>query len=57
MYGITNPTAHTSGRLAELIESGRVQPLIEDTFPLEDLRSAQAHLLKRTHVGKCVVIP
>jgi NADPH:quinone reductase-like Zn-dependent oxidoreductase len=57
MYGITNPTARTFGRLVQLIQSGRVQPLLEKAFPLAELRTAQASLLKRTHVGKFVVEP
>lgn len=57
MYGITNPTAQTFRRLVELIASGRLQPLLEDTFPLAELHNAQARLLKRSHVGKFVVSP
>lgn len=57
MYGITNPTAATFARLVELVQSGVLQPLLEEVFPLAELRSAQARLLKRTHVGKYVVVP
>jgi NADPH:quinone reductase-like Zn-dependent oxidoreductase len=57
LYGITNPTAATFARLVELIESGRLRPLLEEAFPLAELRTAQARLLKRTHVGKLVVLP
>jgi NADPH:quinone reductase-like Zn-dependent oxidoreductase len=57
MYGITNPTAATFARLVELVQSGVLQPLLEQVFPLAELRSAQGKLLKRTHVGKYVVVP
>jgi NADPH:quinone reductase-like Zn-dependent oxidoreductase len=57
MYGITNPTAATFARLVELVQAGLLQPLLEEAFPLADLGSAQARLLKRTHVGKYVVVP
>jgi NADPH:quinone reductase-like Zn-dependent oxidoreductase len=57
MYGITNPTPQTFARLVDLIASGRLQPLLEETFPLSDLGAAQARLLKRSHVGKLVVTP
>ena len=57
MYGITNPTADTFARLVDLVQAGHVQPLLEEAFPLADLSTAQARLLKRTHVGKYVVIP
>jgi NADPH:quinone reductase-like Zn-dependent oxidoreductase len=57
MYGITNPTADTFARLVDLVQAGHVQPLLEEAFPLADLTSAQAKLLKRAHVGKYVVVP
>jgi NADPH:quinone reductase-like Zn-dependent oxidoreductase len=57
MYGITNPTATTFERLVELVAAGRLTPVLEGEFALEDLRSAQATLLKRSHVGKYVVTP
>jgi NADPH:quinone reductase-like Zn-dependent oxidoreductase len=57
MYGITNPTAETFARLVDLIASGQLQPLLEEVFPLSELRSAQARLLKRSHVGKFVITP
>ncbi|MFF3380634.1 alcohol dehydrogenase family protein [Streptomyces sp. NPDC002680] len=55
MFGITNPTAATFSRLVDLIQSGRLQPLLEEAFPLQDLARGQARLLKRTHIGKLVV--
>jgi NADPH:quinone reductase-like Zn-dependent oxidoreductase len=57
MYGITNPTPATFARLVGLIQGGKLKPLLEETFDLQDLARAQARLLKRTHVGKIVVTP
>jgi NADPH:quinone reductase-like Zn-dependent oxidoreductase len=57
MYGITNPTAATFARLVDQVQSGVLQPLLEEAFPLAELRGAQGRLLKRTHVGKYVVVP
>ncbi|TDD87056.1 alcohol dehydrogenase [Saccharopolyspora karakumensis] len=57
MYGITNPTALTFTRLVEIIQTGRVKPLLQEVFPLSELRAAQAQMLKRAHVGKYVVVP
>jgi NADPH:quinone reductase-like Zn-dependent oxidoreductase len=57
MFGITNPTAATFARLVELVQTGQVQPILEQVFPLAELRTAQEHLLKRTHVGKYVITP
>lgn len=57
MYGITNPTAETFARLVSLVHAGRLTPMLEAAYPLEDLRTAQEQMLKRTHVGKFVVVP
>jgi NADPH:quinone reductase-like Zn-dependent oxidoreductase len=57
LYGITNPTAETFARVVELISAGRLRPLLEQAFPLSDLRGAQASMLKRAHFGKFVVVP
>jgi NADPH:quinone reductase-like Zn-dependent oxidoreductase len=57
MYGITNPTAETFARLVSLIEAGRLAPILEAAYPLEELRTAQEQMVKRTHVGKFVVVP
>ena len=56
MYGITNPTAATFARLVQLVQSGHVRPLLDESFPLQDLRSAQEGLLRRSHVGKYVAV-
>ena len=34
-----------------------VRPLLEEAFPLSELAAAQTKMLKRTHVGKYVVVP
>jgi NADPH:quinone reductase-like Zn-dependent oxidoreductase len=57
LYGITNPTAETFARVVALVEAGRLKPLLERTFPLAELRAAQAAFLERTHVGKFAVVP
>jgi NADPH:quinone reductase-like Zn-dependent oxidoreductase len=57
MYGITNPTAATFARLVHLVQAGILRPLLEEVLPLAELRGAQAKLLRRTHVGKYVVLP
>jgi NADPH:quinone reductase-like Zn-dependent oxidoreductase len=57
MYGITNPTAETFARVVELIRARHLKPLLDRTFPLAELRAAQAVFLERAHVGKLVVVP
>jgi NADPH:quinone reductase-like Zn-dependent oxidoreductase len=57
MYGITCPTEETFKRIIDHVRSGRLRPLLDETFGLKDLRDAQTAFLKRTHVGKFAVIP
>jgi NADPH:quinone reductase-like Zn-dependent oxidoreductase len=57
MYGITCPQASTFARVVTLIEGGHIKPLLDQTFPLERLADAQDTLVRRSHVGKLVVIP
>ncbi|MEU6229221.1 alcohol dehydrogenase family protein [Streptomyces sp. NPDC047042] len=57
MYGITNPTGDTFARLVALIEGGRLKPMLEASYRLEELAAAQEQMLKRAHVGKFVVVP
>lgn len=55
MNGVTNPTADTFARLVQLIEAGRIRPVLEQAFPLEELATAQEQMVKRSHIGKFVV--
>jgi NADPH:quinone reductase-like Zn-dependent oxidoreductase len=57
MYGITNPVPETFKSIVNLVVSGRLKPLVEKTYPLEDLPLAQSEMVKRSHVGKLVVTP
>ncbi|MGO4680225.1 alcohol dehydrogenase family protein [Microbacterium sp. 2MCAF23] len=57
LHGITNPTPETFARLIGLVNEGKVKPLLEATYRLSNLRDAQASMLKRTHIGKIVVVP
>ena len=39
-----------------LLESGRVKPLVEATYPLRDAAEAHRHM-DRDHIGKVVLVP
>jgi NADPH:quinone reductase-like Zn-dependent oxidoreductase len=41
--------------LVRRIESGQIQPLVAQTFPLEQIREAQALFETRAHIGKLVI--
>jgi NADPH:quinone reductase-like Zn-dependent oxidoreductase len=57
MHGVTCPTRETFQRLVGYIEAGKLLPLVDRTFRLDELQSAQAEFVKRRHVGKLVVVP
>lgn len=57
MHGITNPTAETFARVVRLIEQGKLIPQLDGKYELQVLPEAQTRLLKRTHVGKLVIVP
>lgn len=56
MYGITCPLPSTFERVVRLAETGQIKPLVEKTYPLEELREAQTEFVKRRHVGKLVIV-
>jgi NADPH:quinone reductase-like Zn-dependent oxidoreductase len=56
MYGITCPVPETFRRVVHLAETGQIKPLVEKTYPLEELREAQTEFVKRRHVGKLVIV-
>ncbi len=41
----------------ELIESGRLKPVVDSVFPLNDAMAAQTKMLKRKQFGKIILIP
>lgn len=43
--------------LVDLVEAGRIRPVIAGTFPLADIVDAQREFLLKRHVGKFVLIP
>ncbi|PTB19043.1 alcohol dehydrogenase [Trinickia symbiotica] len=55
MYGIANPVAHTTRNLVQYIENGEIKAMVDKTFPLAQLREAQAEFMKKSHVGKIVI--
>jgi NADPH:quinone reductase-like Zn-dependent oxidoreductase len=43
--------------LVAYIEQGEIKPLVAETFPLADIRSAQEAFLSKRFVGKLVLVP
>lgn len=56
----TGATIVPPGVFADLvgyIERGEIRPLLAATYPLEQLREAQAAFIEKRHVGNIVVVP
>ena len=43
--------------LVRYIEAGEIRPVLAATYPLEELRDAQAAFIEKKHTGNIVVIP
>jgi NADPH:quinone reductase-like Zn-dependent oxidoreductase len=56
IFGSMGATRADMVGVLELVESGRVQPVIDRTFPLAETRAAQEHLDARRAFGKVVVV-
>jgi len=44
-------------KILELIESGRLKPVVDSVFPLVDAVAAQTKMLERKQFGKIVLVP
>ncbi len=49
-------TAAVEARVWPWIEAGKIKPLIDKTFPLDEAAAAHAHLEAGSHVGKIVLV-
>ncbi len=50
-------TAQDLRHLIGLVASGKLQPVIDSRFPLEEAKSAQQRLLDRANFGKVIITP
>jgi NADPH:quinone reductase-like Zn-dependent oxidoreductase len=57
IVGSTMHTPEVFASLAELARTGAVQPLVAATYPLSEIRAAQARFEQKDFVGKIVLIP
>lgn len=57
LVGCTLQSAEAFGGLVRLLEEGRLVPLVAATFPLAEIREAQAVFDAKRHVGKLVLLP
>ncbi|WP_170578116.1 alcohol dehydrogenase catalytic domain-containing protein [Ruegeria arenilitoris] len=57
IHGCTHQAFEVFGRLVEMINGGRIMPLIAKTYPLKDIATAQADFQSKAFAGKLVLIP
>ncbi len=57
IHGCTHQAFEVFGRLVELMNAGRIRPLISKTYPLRDIAKAQEDFQSKAFAGKLVLIP
>ncbi len=57
IHGCTHQPPEVFGRLVELMNAGRIKPLISRTYPLRDIAKAQEDFQSKALPGKLVLIP
>jgi NADPH:quinone reductase-like Zn-dependent oxidoreductase len=55
LLGCTIPEGAVFANLIGYIERGEIRPVISATYPLSEIAAAQAHFMKKSHVGKIVL--
>ncbi|WP_298853689.1 alcohol dehydrogenase family protein [uncultured Ruegeria sp.] len=57
IHGCTHQAPEVFSRLVELVNTGRIKPLISRTYPLQDIAIAQVDFQAKTLPGKLVLVP
>jgi NADPH:quinone reductase-like Zn-dependent oxidoreductase len=57
LYGCTGLGAGVFANLVALINSGRIKPILAETFPLDQIHRAQEVFLQKKYTGKLVLLP
>ncbi|MCA0908232.1 alcohol dehydrogenase family protein [Ruegeria marisrubri] len=57
IHGCTHQAPEVFARLVELVNTGRIKPLVSRTYPLKDIGVAQADFQSKTLPGKLVLVP
>lgn len=57
MYGSVLGTREEYKRLLQAISEGKITPVIEKTFPLEQAKEAQTYFKNAGKLGKIVLLP
>ncbi|MFC6688483.1 alcohol dehydrogenase family protein [Jhaorihella thermophila] len=57
LHGSTFQPVEVFARLVDVINAGRLKPLVSQTYPLQDIHAAQADFEAKRYPGKLVLIP
>lgn len=57
IHGCTHQAFDVFGRLVEMMNAGRIRPLVSKTYPLRDIARAQEDFQSKALPGKLVLIP
>ncbi len=57
LYGCTYQPAYVFGALVDMINQGKIRPLVSKTYPLSEIATAQEDFVSKTYPGKLVLIP
>lgn len=57
IFGVTYQPAESFAGLVELINAGRVRPLVSKTYPLREIAAAQEDFAAKRYPGKLVLLP
>ncbi|HSS66322.1 MAG TPA: alcohol dehydrogenase family protein [Gammaproteobacteria bacterium] len=57
LIGSSQGTRKEFSQVVDYILGGKIKPLLAGTYPLEDIRRAQADFKKKQFVGKLVIVP
>ena len=57
ILGCTHQSRQVFAGLVDLINHGKVRPLVSNTYPLKDINKAQADFESKRYPGKLVLIP
>ncbi|RBW53181.1 zinc-binding dehydrogenase [Ruegeria sp. A3M17] len=57
IHGCTHQAFEVFGRLVEMMNAGRIKPLVAKTYPLKDIAKAQEDFQSKALPGKLVLIP
>lgn len=57
IYGCSYTPHAVFSELVQLVNNGQVRPLVSKTYPLKDIKSAQADFSEKKYPGKLVLLP